>query len=64
MRFLVPVLTFLFHLLELVAAVVVFPLTAICMLGLMVFTLHIAWRVRTGRTPVRVSRPTVLGSTA
>ena len=65
MKLLIPVLTFLFHLLELVAAVVVFPLTALCVLGLMVFTFHLAWRVRTGQTTARrVLAGAMLGSTA
>ncbi len=64
MRLLIPILTFLFHLLELIAAIVVFPLTAFCMLGLMVFTLYMAWQMRVHPSKARTLQPALFGSTA
>lgn len=60
MRLMTPILTFLFHLLELVAAVLLFPLTALCMFGLMIFTLYIAWQTRPRRSQSRVLQPALL----
>ena len=46
MKLLMQALGFLFSGLELLTAVLVSPLSLICGLGLLLFTLAIAWRVR------------------